>query len=82
MVGAVGIENNISWSSKDLQEMLRSAKTLERNNEESSGILIGPSMAPRFFERLKFLRRGSFTHYQGRQSASGQILRHGWQADE
>jgi hypothetical protein len=48
LVGAVGIENNTIWSFKDLEEMLRSAKTLNRNNEESSGILIGPSMAPRF----------------------------------
>jgi hypothetical protein len=48
LVGAVGIENNTGWSFKDLEEMLRSAKTLKRNNEESSGILIGPSMAPRF----------------------------------
>ena len=48
LVGAVGIENNTIWSFKDLEEMLRSAKTLNRNNEESSGILIGLSMAPRF----------------------------------
>jgi hypothetical protein len=33
--------------------MRRSAKTLERNNEELCGILIGPSMAPRF-SCLKF----------------------------
>jgi hypothetical protein len=59
----MGIENNTSWSFKDLEEMLRSAKTLKRNNEESSGILIGPSMAVVFFERMKFLRRGFFTHY-------------------
>jgi hypothetical protein len=49
MVGAVGIENNTGWNFKDLEEMLRSAKTLKRNNEESIGILVGPSMAPRFF---------------------------------
>jgi len=49
LVGAVGIENNASWSFKDLEEMLRRVKTLKRNGEESSGILIGPSMAPRFF---------------------------------
>jgi hypothetical protein len=60
---AVGIENNTSWSFKDLEEMLRSANTLKRNNEESSGILIGPSMAPRFFERMKFPRRGFSTHF-------------------
>jgi len=39
LVGAVGIENNTGWCFKDLEEMLRSAKTLKRNNEESSGIL-------------------------------------------
>jgi hypothetical protein len=49
LVGAVEIENNTSWSFKDLEKMLRSVKTLKRNNEESSGILIGPSMATRFF---------------------------------
>lgn len=54
--------------------MLGSAKTLKRNNEESSGILNGPSMAPRFFEPVKFLRRGFFTHCQARQSASGPNL--------
>jgi hypothetical protein len=63
MVGAVGIENNTKWNFKDLEEMLGSAKTLKRNNEEFSGILIGPSMAPHFFEILKFHRRGFFTHY-------------------
>ncbi len=49
MVGAVGIENNTNWNFKDLEEMLRSAKALKRNDRESNGILIGPSMAPRFF---------------------------------
>jgi len=49
LVGAVGIENNTGWNFKDLEEMLRSVKTLKRNNEEFSGILVGPSMAPRFF---------------------------------
>ncbi len=48
----VGIENNTTWSFKDLEEMPRSAKTLKRHNEESSGILIGPSMAPRFWPRI------------------------------
>ena len=39
--------------------MLGSAKTLKKNNGESSGILIGPSMAPRFFfASMKFLRDG------------------------
>jgi hypothetical protein len=47
MVGAVGIENNTDRNSKDLEEMLGSAKTLKRNSRECQGILIGPSMAPR-----------------------------------
>jgi hypothetical protein len=47
----VGIENNTDWNSKDVEEMLRSDKSLKKNNGESSGILIGPSMAPRFFSR-------------------------------
>jgi hypothetical protein len=51
LVGAVGIENNTRWNFKDLEEMRRSANTLRSNNKESSGILIGPSMAPRFFAR-------------------------------
>lgn len=49
MVGAVGIENNAERNRKDLGEMVGSAKTLKRNNWESKGILIGPSMAPHFF---------------------------------
>jgi len=58
LVGAVGIENNTEWNFKDLEEMLRSPKALKRNNEESKGIFIGPSMAPRFFESVKFVRHG------------------------
>src|SRR5437016_1796164 len=49
LVGAVGIENNTEWNFKDLEEMLRSAKPLKRNNRKCKGILIGPSMAPCFF---------------------------------
>jgi len=49
LVGAVGIENNTDRNLKDLEEMLRNAKALKRNNRKSKGILIGPSMAPRFF---------------------------------
>jgi hypothetical protein len=63
MVGAVGIENNTGWNFKDLEEMPGSAKTLKRNNGEYKEVLIGPSMAPRFFERMKFPRRGFFTHF-------------------
>jgi hypothetical protein len=49
LVGAVGIENNTGRSLKDLEGILGNANALKRNNEESSGILIGPSMAPRSF---------------------------------
>jgi hypothetical protein len=48
LVGAVGIESNTDRNFKDLEEMLGNAKGLKRNNEEFCGILIGPSMAPRF----------------------------------
>jgi hypothetical protein len=48
MVGAVGIENNAGRNFKELAETKRSIRTLKRNNEERKGILIGPSMAPRF----------------------------------
>jgi hypothetical protein len=58
LVGAVGIENKSKRNFKDLEEMPRSAKTLRRHSEEPGGIIIGPSMAPRFFERLKsFVKR-------------------------
>ena len=56
----VKIENNAEWNFKDLEEMLGSAKTLKRNNRERKEILIGPSMAPRFFQYLRFLRSYSF----------------------
>ena len=47
------MENNADRNFKDLEDMIRSAKTLKRNHKESSGILIGPSMAP-VFESLRF----------------------------
>jgi hypothetical protein len=46
---AVQTENNTGWNFKDLEEMPGSAKTLKRNNGEYKEVLIGPSMAPRFF---------------------------------
>jgi hypothetical protein len=49
LVGAVGIENNAYRNFKDLQGRLESVKELKRNNRECKEILIGPSMAPRFF---------------------------------
>ena len=50
LVGPVGIENNADRNSKDLEEMLGSAKKLKRNNAECKGILIGPLMAPVFLD--------------------------------
>jgi len=79
----VGIENNTHWDFKDFEEMRRSAKTLTRNNKESNGILIGPSMAPRFF-RVGEIPWPWIFHllpYQARRLRA-QILRHGWQADD
>jgi len=67
MVGAVGIENNTDRNFKDLQEMLGSAKALKRNNWESKGILIGPSMAPRFHRTLRF------RHYVSSQCSKGVV---------
>ncbi len=81
MVGAVGIESNTDWNFKDLEEMLRSAKPLKRNNEESNGIFIGLSMAPRFFESVKFVRHGFPLLLYVACRLRAQILRHGWQAD-
>lgn len=60
LVGAVGIENNTDRNFKDLEEMVRNAKPLKRNNEESKGILIGPSMAPHFFAATEIPSRWTF----------------------
>src|SRR5216684_8658003 len=56
LVGAVGIENTTRRNFKELEGMLGDAKALKRNDRECKGILIGPSMAPRFFSVLEFLR--------------------------
>jgi hypothetical protein len=45
----VGVENNSDRNFKDLEEMVRNPKALKKNNKEFDGILIGPSMVPRFF---------------------------------
>jgi hypothetical protein len=47
--GQYKIENNAERSFKESGEMRGNTKTLKGNNEEREGILIGPSMAPRFF---------------------------------
>jgi hypothetical protein len=63
--------------------MLGSAKTLKRNNQESSGILIGPSMAPRFFRASEIPSPWVFHPLPKVGSRlRAQILRHGWQADD
>ncbi len=81
LVGAVGIENNTDWNFKDLEEMLGNAKVLIRNTGECTGILIGPSMAPCFFESVKFVRHGFPLLPYVACRLRAQILRHGWQAD-
>jgi len=43
---AVKIQNNAEQNVKELAEIVRNAET--RNKKERKGILIGPSMAPRF----------------------------------
>ena len=53
LVGVVGVENNTDRNFKDLEKMLGNAKALKRNDEESDGILIGPSMAPHFLRRTE-----------------------------
>ena len=45
----MGVENITDRNLKDLEEMLGNSKSLKRNNRKYKGILIGPSMAPRFF---------------------------------
>jgi hypothetical protein len=45
----VGVENNSDWNFKDVEEMVRNAKALKKNNKEFEGILIGPPMVPHFF---------------------------------
>jgi hypothetical protein len=37
----VGVENISDWNFKDLEEMVRDAKALKKNNKEFDGILIG-----------------------------------------
>ena len=63
----MGIENNPDWNFKDLEEMMGSIKALTRNNEESKGIFIGPSMAPHFLliTRTPFVVAFMNLHRQG-----------------
>ena len=81
LVGAGGIENTTDWNCKDLEGSIGNAKAFKRNNGECKGILIGPPMAPRFFESVKFIRR-VFSHTVQGSRLRAEILRHGWQVDE
>ena len=65
LVRAVGIENTTERNLKELEEMLRSAKELKRNNRKCKGILIGPLMAPRFFDHRDSVT-AYFTHCPSR----------------
>ncbi len=58
----MGIENNTEWNFKDLEEMLRSAKALKRNDRECKEILIGPLKAPRFFLAAEIPSWGFFAY--------------------
>src|SRR5258708_7109034 len=62
--------------------MLGNAKELKRNNRECKGILIGPSMAPRFLPRYRDSVAVFCPFARKSPSASGQISRRGWQADD
>ena len=70
LVGAVRIENNTGQNFKDLEEMRGNAKVLKRNNRECKEILIGPSMAPHFFEPGQF-SQFAFGHRLEQQVGSG-----------
>ena len=70
MVGAVGIENTTERNLKELEEMLGSAKELQRNNRKCKGILIGPLMAPRFFDQRDSVT-AYFTHCPSRAVGFG-----------
>jgi hypothetical protein len=48
----VGVECNAKRNFKDLEEMLGNTKSLKKNNKEFVGILIGPSMVPRFLRAI------------------------------
>ena len=61
--------------------MLGSAKTLKRNSKECKEILIGPSMAPRFFRPPRFRHCVFHSLSKSRSRLRAQISRRGWQAD-
>jgi len=49
----VGVENITVRNLTDLEGMLGNTKSLKRNNRKCKGILIVPSMAPRFVSKSK-----------------------------
>ena len=83
LVGAVGIENNNVRNFKDLRGLTRNTESLKKNNEACKGILIAPSKLPRFFSSVEIPTASDFRPQAlDVESASGPILRHGWQADK
>jgi hypothetical protein len=70
LVGAVGIENTTGRNFKDLEGMQGNAKALKRNNRECKGMLIGPLMAPRFFDH-RDSGTVNFTHCPSRAVGFG-----------
>jgi hypothetical protein len=56
----VGVENITDRNLKDLAEMLGNTKSLKRNNRKYKGILIVPSMFPRFLVRRPRFRYCKF----------------------
>src|SRR5207302_8114139 len=82
LVGAVGIENNADRNIKDLEEMLGSAKELNRNNRECKGIHIGPLMAPRLSRLSRFRHSVFHSVYKSLSRLRAQISRRVWQAEE
>jgi hypothetical protein len=71
LVGAVGIENTTKENFKDLEGMMGNAKALKRNDRESKGILIGPSMAPRFLRVSEIPSLWVFTYCPNKEVGFG-----------
>src|SRR5260370_27867901 len=66
-----------------LEGMLGNTKALKRNDKESNGILVGPSMAPRFFRADQIPSWCVFRPLPQIQSRlRAKISRRGWQADD
>lgn len=82
MVGAVGIENNNTNAFKDLWGMQGHARSLKGNNRGCIETLTAPLKRPRSLLDPDASSWRCFSRTEiGKKSASGQIFRHGWQAD-